>query len=324
MQAKKRLIAFGIGLLLIFTCTACFGSGDKNVSEKNSAVNNIGNQNTEVNYQELACNYAIEMLRNQLKNPKSLQVHSATINSDCYEDADSRYYNVTIDFSAQNGFGGYDREINESFIQIIKSSSTILSIDGETYYSRKTISENLGAELAYGAALDQIGGDIPLSFICSDITYDGVVQYLKNEGIAYSTFTNKNGTTQIECVSYFDDLECLVTFLCNAENRTIYQINVFWCEDQSYYDGVNACTLSVGYQASTEQVSAIIDKIDSTLDIVHNAIEKGKEPYFTDYNCIWQLDNNISLKMTWTVGDTSDLIGHIQLIACNEANQSIQ
>lgn len=56
-------------------------------------------------YTENECyDIAINYLKKQLKNPESLQVHS----SKCTEDDSA--YNFIIDYSAQNGFGGYSRE----------------------------------------------------------------------------------------------------------------------------------------------------------------------------------------------------------------------
>jgi len=321
---RGRFIAFGMGLLLLFTCAACSDGGNNDSVGQHSDVNSTSNQTTEVDYQELARGFATEVLRNQLKNPKSLQIHSITIEPGYHEDDESCYFAVVIDYSAQNGFGGYNRETCESYVQVSKGNSSISLIDNETYFSKKAINDNLSTAAEYGAALDQIGGSIPLSDICSGRTYEEVVQKLEIAGKTYFPFTYEDGRIEVQYVDYFCDLECVVTFLCNAENHTIYQINIFWNESQSFYDGKNAYTLSVGYQATPEEIDAIMNQIDAALGIGHGEIEEGKETYFTDYDCYWNLDQNTFIKLSWSVADTSGLVGHMQLLACNEANQFIQ
>lgn len=323
MGVKNRLIAFVVGLLLLFTCAACSDDSNNDSAGQHSAVNSTSNQTTEIDYQELARSFATEALRNQLKNPKSLQVHSITIEPGYHEDDKSYYFAVMIDYSAQNGFGGYNRETCESYVQISKGNSNMSLIDRELYASKKAINDNLSTAAEYGTALDQIGGSVPLSVICSGKTYEEIVQNLKNAGKTYFPFTYEDGRIEVQYVDYFCDLECVVTFLCNAGNHTIYQINIYWNESQSFYDGKNAYTLSVGYQATLEEIDAIIKKIDTALDIEHGEIEEGKETYFTDYDCYWHLDQNTFINLSWTVADTSGLIGHMQLLACNEANQFI-
>lgn len=324
MRTKNRLIAFGVGLLLLFTCVACSDGGNYDSAGQHSDVNSTGNQTVEVDYQELARSFTTEVLRSQLKNPQSLQVHSITVEPGYHEDDENCYFAVIIDYSAQNGFGGYNRETWESYVQLSKGSTNISLIDRETYISKKAINDNLSTTAEFGAALDQIGDGIPLSDICSGKTYEEVVQNLKNTGKNCFPFSYKDGRADVQYVDDFSGLECTVTCLCNAENQTIYQISIFWSESQSFYDGKNACTLSVGYQATAEEIDTIINKIDTALGIDHGEIEEGRETYFTDYDCYWYLDQNTFIKLSWSIADDSGLVGHMQLIACNEANQFIQ
>lgn len=64
--------------------------------------------NYDKNY--VSCYAAINILKDRLKNPESLQIHEVSYASDviCMECEDA--IGVKIDYSAQNSFGGYNRE----------------------------------------------------------------------------------------------------------------------------------------------------------------------------------------------------------------------
>ena len=48
-------------------------------------------------------------MKAKLKNPESFQLHSILVKYE-FEYEDYHYYSVSIDYSAQNGFGGYNRD----------------------------------------------------------------------------------------------------------------------------------------------------------------------------------------------------------------------
>lgn len=50
------------------------------------------------------------VLQNRLKNPLSLQVHDASVKLTGFDDDHNPKYFVELDYSAQNGFGGMDRD----------------------------------------------------------------------------------------------------------------------------------------------------------------------------------------------------------------------
>lgn len=93
---------------LILTCTACGQSKNEQISEQ-------------------VAEYVEQLIKSQLKNPNSLIVN----NVDCKEDGVSadgrRYFCVVIDFSAQNGFGGYNRETSTYYIRYDKGNMDSLS-----------------------------------------------------------------------------------------------------------------------------------------------------------------------------------------------------
>lgn len=53
--------------------------------------------------------YITTIMRDKLKNPESFQLHHVLVMNE-FENKDYTYYSVSIDYSAQNGFGGYNRD----------------------------------------------------------------------------------------------------------------------------------------------------------------------------------------------------------------------
>lgn len=78
--------------------------------------------NTSADPDYVAKAYAESVLKNNLKNPQSLQVHSTKITVD-FEYDNYHFYNITIDYSAQNGFGGYNRDNYDVLVKVSKSTN---------------------------------------------------------------------------------------------------------------------------------------------------------------------------------------------------------
>ena len=78
------------------------------------------------NHDAIAISYAESNLKNQLKNPESLQIHSSKVYVD-FEWGDYHYYTITIDYSAQNGFGGYNRNNDYDVILKINKNTNVAS-----------------------------------------------------------------------------------------------------------------------------------------------------------------------------------------------------
>lgn len=83
-----------------------------------------------LSYEEKVCYYAIEYFKTILKNPENLQINSLKIGPTITADVEGKdsnghfiEYMVVVDYSAQNGFGGFDR--NNYYITM--SGTTISS-----------------------------------------------------------------------------------------------------------------------------------------------------------------------------------------------------
>lgn len=74
-------------------------------------------------------------LRGKLKNPDSLEVNG--VSSYYTEDESYYYYFVVVDYSAQNGFGGYNRNKYYGYVKVSKYDKTVYSSSSEEYNAHK-------------------------------------------------------------------------------------------------------------------------------------------------------------------------------------------
>ena len=92
---------------MIFSLTACVAIMPKSNTKSN---NNSANKDNTESLNDSAIKVAKAILQNNLKNPRSLQIHSADVTLAGIDDDYNQIYIVTIDYSAQNGFGGMNRD----------------------------------------------------------------------------------------------------------------------------------------------------------------------------------------------------------------------
>lgn len=89
------------------------------------------------NSQAVATRYMKRTLKESLKNPESLQIHDIENQSlNQMEDEHYRYYDIVIEYSAQNGFGGYSKGRMEKYLQINKSTASVLEISMAEYIDK--------------------------------------------------------------------------------------------------------------------------------------------------------------------------------------------
>lgn len=296
--------------MLFILCSACSSPAEAGGENGGTPVETAREDN--VNYAEMAVAAVEAALKDRLKNPESLQVHSADLDSS-YEDDNNYFCAIVVDYSAQNGFGGYNRDILISYLKISKATGSVTKLDKVSYVNLKT-------EAQYGNALRSISDSVPLDIICSG---EDVSQYLKNlnrKGIECTEFTGKNGKTEIAYPANLDSLEGTSTSVFYTESQKIYQINFFWSPDQTFYTGTEVMTLAQNQKATVDDVFNLIREIDFALNMSHGDIEETTETGFHDYKCRWDLEDGIYIKLTWSVNNEDQSIGHIQLILYNEVN----
>ena len=100
-----------------------------------------GSGSGSVNHDAVAISYAESKLKSSLKNPESLQVHSSKVYVD-FEWGDYHYYSITIDYSAQNGLGGYNRDNDYDMIVKVHKETGKASIPTMDEYLEAITSYN--------------------------------------------------------------------------------------------------------------------------------------------------------------------------------------
>lgn len=307
----RRFVRFCCTLLiLLLLCSAC----STTTEAENGDVGSVVSQE-DVNYEEIAVAAVETALKNRLKNPESLQIHSANLEGGSFEDDAVYFCTVVVDYSAQNSFGGYNRETVKSFIEIVKADGAITELDEVSYLNRRTKAQ-------FGDGLCSVGEGIPLQLIFSEDNYSRLLSNIRGSGKISSTFTYPSGDKEVCYISNLGNLEGTATFYFCSKSEKIYQINFYWSDEQSFYDGTNAYTLGSEYIATLEDVDALREKIDDTLEISHVDIKETTETYFHDYECRWNLAEGIYIKLSWSTNDTNGNIGHIQLLLTNEINKA--
>lgn len=291
--------------VLFFLCSACSTATIVEDSETDTGSG-------QVNYEDMAVAAVEAALKDRLKNPESLQIHSNNI-EDCYEDDSTCFCTIVVDYSAQNGFGGYNRDTLKSYIRIAKSTGTITELDEASYINQR-------AEAQFVEGLSSIGESIPLQLIFSEDNYSRLLSSTKGSGKISSTFTYPSGDKEVCYISNLGNLEGVSTFYFYSKNEKIYQISFYWSDGQSFYDGTSAYTLGTEYIATLEDVNALTEKIGDALKISHEKIKETTETYFHDYECRWSLIEGIYIDLSWSTNDTNGDIGHIQLLLVNEVN----
>lgn len=106
-RTARLFTALIIVLSILITFTLCFCSVGIAVSQAEETSTQSGQQDS---LNDLATKAAKIVLQNQLKNPSSLIVNNTKVTPSGIDDSGDLKYIVTIDYSAQNGFGGYNRD----------------------------------------------------------------------------------------------------------------------------------------------------------------------------------------------------------------------
>lgn len=92
------------------------------------------------NSSAVAQRYVENSLKSNLKNPQSLQIHNIGF-KDELEDDDNKYFYVEIEYSAQNGLGGFNRDTYKKYVQVGKKTGIAYELSQQEY-KNKSINRN--------------------------------------------------------------------------------------------------------------------------------------------------------------------------------------
>lgn len=316
----KKIISLLLlsGLLVLSGC-ATSGSDDL----KNSGVN--ANQSDQVfDLNDLTYAFIEDEIKSVLRNPASLQINDMQIDTNqIVEDNEKLYYSVTVDYSAQNGFGGYNREETEFYICISKNNNNIARINESEYKNKVVDFINLINNEQYGDKLRTIDSSFPFDILFSSKTYDDVLREVESKGSKYGISENKDGVKEIEYINSFGEYEGSTTIAFYPNNHCFWNMSYFWTESQmSYIDG-EIIYSGVGQSATSNNITQIIDLITSALSIEHDEIESIYEPFFDTYSCVWSINESATVKMRWSICQETEEVSSFNIYFTNLINESM-
>jgi len=290
----KRMLSALLILALLFTLCAC---GDNSANTTDDSTQQTDSTPLDDNPKSPVFAYIGDTIKATLKNPNSLIINSISEKVDTITDDEYSYYIVDVDYSAQNGFGGYNREQKVYYAKCSNDGKAVSIISDVEYY-------NATDECLYKDSLSKLeaADKIPFALICTAATYNDVTAFLRNANIEYTIYNNPDNTPkEIQYLCDMFGLTGIVKITFN-ENKTISAINYSKSEGQIFYDANANKTITfeddIGTVSNTD-VSKIKDDITTKLGV--NGIEKDEDglSHYTSRSCKWVLSNSLSVKMKW-------------------------
>lgn len=259
------------------------------------------------NSQAVATRYVKRTLKSNLKNPESLQIHNITYKGEeGLEDDDYRYFNVTIEYSAQNGFGGYTRDTLEKHLQVSKSTANVIEISAKDYKDKIIEYRDKENKKLYSEGLSSLSDDIPFGLICDrNMSYDSVVNYFNGkDDFELDTFNynaGKNeGAIELTTEVSYCKLDGQLTFFFEQGKNNLRRIEFLWSPNVVFYDEEEGSkTIGEGQTADNKKIEEIAQEISDKLKIDYEDLSmKNQSIYKKSY--VWTLGNNIKLSLEWS------------------------
>lgn len=311
---KRMLSAL---LILAVLCTLC-ACGDNSAHTTDDSTQLTDSTTLDDNHKSLVFAYIEDTIKATLKNPNSLIINSISEKVAPVTDDEYSYYIVDVDYSAQNGFGGYNREQKVYYAKCTNSGKTVSILSDVDYF-------NATDECLYKDSLSKIeaADKIPFALICTAATYNDVTDFLRNANIEYTIYNNPDNTPkEIQYLCDMFGLTGIVKITFN-ENKAIAIINYSKYEGQIFYDANANKTITFEDDTTvvTEtDISKFKDNITTILGV--NSTEKDEDSlsYYTSRSCKWVLSNSLSVKMKWDTLIEDNSIGYLSVTFENSIN----
>lgn len=286
-------------LVLVVLCGALSGCYDQN--------KNTTNQKSST--QDAIAHDVEDYIKSYLKNPQSLQINDLVFHEYPIEIENRYYSSLDVDFSAQNGFGGYDREVVTYYI--CHENGVSRSLSRREYYCELDTAR-------YGDKLDSIGGGVLLSYGCSADTAESIYKELSALQLNTLTAFGYNLTDNIDNIGYVKyvcelmGLEGSITYTFIDDK--VKTADFWWVAEQGYLDPNKALfkELGVGQTATCGDIEILISKIDEALGIDH--VENKREMVGVEGESMrekityeWVISEERSLFLRWVVSDIENV-----------------
>lgn len=251
--------------------------------------------------QEIVTQYAEEDIKSVLKNPQSLMINNLTFNEEPVE-IDGKYYcNFDVDFSAQNSFGGYDREVVSYYL--CYEDGNIEAFDLWGYYCELDTAR-------YGVKLDAIEDGAFFSYACSSNSAKTTYSDLSEKGVNTLTAMGYGFTDNIDKTAYVHYICEIMGFEGSIEyffsDNKILWAEYSWYPDQGYLDmeNTNYFNIGTGETASSSDMDMLITQIDNALGIEHTEVESQNYQSWADpraYQWILSPQRKLTLEYVWEI-----------------------
>jgi len=299
---RKIIAVIIVFVLIITTCCSCSNS----------------------NAQKKLYSFIENEIKSDLKNPSSLITNEISVREPYFEDDNYCYYIVDVDYSAQNSFGGFEREKEVYYIKHLKSNKNNFMIISEKDYSY-AINEFKVKPLLLN--LDN-STKIPFSLICTDTSCSKVERFVSGTKVDYSICDvpyNKGSKSysEIEYLCDFYGMQGIVVVDFYNSNDSINTIEFLRYLDGYYYDAEKKELVKIADSGETsiKKIEEVIDSINNALSIQGEIIE---EPYmqanYKNYSCNWILSDSLSIKFKYDVRTDDNIVGFLSFKITNSIN----
>ncbi len=301
---KKTFILLLVAILLCITLAACGGTSNPAAVKTDTL-------------QEIVTGYVEEDIKSVLKNPQSLMINNLTFNEDPIEIDGRCYCNLDVDFSAQNGFGGYDREVITYYL--CYENGNISPLKQGEYFCELDMAR-------YGSRLDAIADGIYFSYGCSAASMKSIYDELAAKdlnrftGFGHNLTDNIDNTTYVKYVCNLMDFEGCMEYFFIDEN--VKYASFTWQPSFNYVDMKNYTVeeIGVGQTATQADMDMLISQIDDTLGIGHTETKSENYQSWADpraYQWVLSPQRKLILEYVWEVTNAASnpIINYDKVIA---------
>ena len=261
-----------------------------------------------------------DIIKKELSNPSAMIVNEVSGSGILHPGSDYDYYRIFIDYSAQNQYGGYDRERRVFYIQATRTGNGLRTVSEAEYYNETD-------SYVYSDLLSHIEGSdkIPYSLICSDATSADVEDFLQKAGISYTIYWDDN-EAQVKDIKYpcrLFNVEGIVTINFYPSTWKIETIEFWKYSGQFYYDGNTREVIFYNDVEDTfpEDVELMVNSINEALSMkMKPALSKETAPAAKYYDCIWRLSESISIYLKHNIGNDNNVVSDYQVKLTNIVN----
>lgn len=276
------------------------------------------------NSSAVAQRYVENTLKSNLKNPQSLQIHDIEFISEL-EDNSNRYFHVEIEYSAQNSFGGYNRDTYTKYVQVGKNSGNAYEISQQDFSNKAIEIRDMRVQENYGEKLSKISPNLYLSYMCdTNIKYSEIISTLNSDN-TWDTHEykdgNQEGAVEITKSTSLDKFEGQLLMYFEKNNQKLRRTEFLWAPDIVFYDKTSGSKKIGEHQtANIKDIQNIENLISSSLGIERKDVS-GKHDSLYENTYLWEISENVILTLEWANSPEDDQIITMFLVKCINNNE---